>query len=134
LKEFSHYLNLDSVDFLGYRINKTLWDDFHGLLLPSRSEGFPLVVQEAMAAGRIVVTTFSGGSDEIIIDGENGFISEIDQDEFELAMERCWMAQNNWIEIAQNAYTSINDFLPDNPSENILAQIEELTFRSDINP
>ncbi len=130
LKEFVRYLALDSVEFLGYKSNQTLWDDFHGLLLPSRSEGFPLVVQEAMAAGRIVVTTYSGGSDEIIIDGKNGFISEIDQDEFEFAMERCWEAQKNWIEIAQNAYSSINNFLPDNPTENILTQIEELTFGS----
>ncbi len=128
LKEFSEYLKLDSVDFLGYMNNQTIWDHFHGLLLPSRSEGFPLVVQEAMSASRIVITTFSGGSDEVIKDGVNGFISEIDQDEFELAMERCWNAQNNWADIATEAYKTINEFLPDNPSSNILDQIEKLTF------
>ena len=96
--------------------------------MPSRSEGFPLVVQEAMSASRIVITTFSGGSDEVIKDGVNGFISEIDQDEFELAMERCWNAQNNWADIATEAYKTINEFLPDNPSSNILDQIEKLTF------
>lgn len=128
LKEFAQYLKLDSVDFLGYMNNQTIWDHFHGLLLPSRNEGFPLVVQEAMAAGRIVITTFSGGSDEVIKDGVNGFISEIDQDEFELAMERCWNAQNNWADIATEAYKTIHEFLPDNPCSNILDQIEKLTF------
>lgn len=45
-------------------------------VLPSLSEGFPLVIAEAMASGLPIVTTNVGGLPEIVKDGENGFIVE----------------------------------------------------------
>ena len=63
------------VVFLGYR------DDVDNLLascdlfvLPSLFEGLPLSVLEAMAAGKPVVATAIGGTDETIIDGETGLL------------------------------------------------------------
>jgi glycosyltransferase involved in cell wall biosynthesis len=126
LKDMANYLELKNVDFLGYVDNETIWDQYHGLLLPSRSEGFPLVVQEAMAAGRIVVTTYAGGSSEIVIDGETGFISKIDQDEFEEAMERCWQSIEKWPQIAKNAFEKLNQYLPDQPTSNILQFVQDV--------
>ncbi len=45
-------------------------------VLPSLSEGFPVVIAEAMAAGLPIITTRIGGLPEIIQDGENGFLVE----------------------------------------------------------
>ncbi len=42
-------------------------------VLPSLSEGFPVVIPEAMAAGLPIVTTNVRGLPEIVKDGENGF-------------------------------------------------------------
>lgn len=45
-----------------------------GLVLPSFAEGLPVVIMEAMALRRPVLTTFVAGIPELVIDGENGWL------------------------------------------------------------
>jgi glycogen synthase len=48
-------------------------------VLPSRAdEGLPVVCAEAMAAGKAIVATRTGGAPEAVIDGETGLIVEKD--------------------------------------------------------
>ncbi len=46
-------------------------------LLPSEYESFGLAALEAMAAGAPVIATNAGGLPEIVIEGENGFLSPV---------------------------------------------------------
>lgn len=66
------------VHFLGHRTDVArLMFCADLFVLSSIDEGLPNVVLEAMSVGTTVVATCAGGTDEIIIDGENGLIVPI---------------------------------------------------------
>jgi len=79
LQLLSKQLNLDNVvEFLGYVSPERLdevWLRSHVQVVPSVwAEPFGLVAVEAMAVGRPVVATHGGGLEEIVVDGESGFL------------------------------------------------------------
>jgi colanic acid/amylovoran biosynthesis glycosyltransferase len=69
---------------LGDRVRITGWlsgDEVRGeidaaraLVLPSFAEGLPVVLMEALALGRPVVSTFVAGIPELVVPGENGWL------------------------------------------------------------
>jgi len=66
----------DRVHFLGDRDDAALISaGFDVAVLASLSEGLPNAVMEAMAAGAPVVATAVGGTTELVIDGETGFLA-----------------------------------------------------------
>ena len=63
------------------------------LVLPSFAEGLPVVIMEAMALGRPVMTTFVGGIPELVRARENGWLFPAgDVDEIAAAIESCLLA------------------------------------------
>jgi len=46
------------------------------VLLPSYSEGLPMALLEAMAHGKVIISTNVGGIPELVNEGENGFLIE----------------------------------------------------------
>lgn len=59
-----------------------------GLVLPSFAEGLPVVIMEAMALRRPVLTTYVGGIPELVRPGENGWLVPAGSiDELTAAME-----------------------------------------------
>jgi glycosyltransferase involved in cell wall biosynthesis len=80
--EIKRYAFHDDADrgafrFLGFlepaAFRETYWAADIGLL-PSRFEGFGYVIAEAMSCGCVPVRTPSGGWDDQIVDGSNGFV------------------------------------------------------------
>ena len=77
LKKMIERLGLaEKVRFLGFVDDlQRFYAALDVLVLPSiEPEAGPLVVLEAMAAGKVVITTDNGGQAEVIIDGENGYL------------------------------------------------------------
>lgn len=69
--------DIKDVHFLGYREDlASVLEKTEVLVLPSREEGFGLVLLEAMNAGVPVVATRVGGIVEIVEDGYNGILIE----------------------------------------------------------
>lgn len=65
----------DRVEFRGYVPHAgRLLKEFDLVVMPSRSEGFPLAAVEACAAGRPVIATRVGGLVDIVREGKNGWL------------------------------------------------------------
>jgi glycosyltransferase involved in cell wall biosynthesis len=72
----------DRVTFLGFQESAVAaLRDLDVVIHPSFNENLSLACIEAMATGRPVVTTRSGGPDEIVVDGESGYLVPVDKPE-----------------------------------------------------
>jgi glycosyltransferase involved in cell wall biosynthesis len=72
-------LGPEHVRFLGFRSDiADLLEASDFFVLPSRSEGLPLTLLEAMSHGLPVVCTSVGGNTELVGDGEHGYVVPVD--------------------------------------------------------
>jgi len=70
-----------------------------GLVLPSFAEGLPVVIMEAMALGRPVISTYIAGIPELVRDGENGWlVPPGDAAALANAMRAALTAQPAWLQ------------------------------------
>ncbi len=81
-----------NVDFLGQTTVETMMEELSRatmLLLPSKQETAPLVISEALGAGKPVVASTAGGIEYLVRDGETGYIAEWrDNDRFVECIDR----------------------------------------------
>lgn len=67
----------DSIRLLGWKSNAEVRDlilQSRALVLPSFAEGLPVVLMEALALGRPVISTWVAGIPELVRPGENGWL------------------------------------------------------------
>lgn len=108
LKNRIKYFKLKDVEITEFNLNlEEEWKNAHGLILPSRHEGMPLVMLEAMSIGKICIMGNAGGVNEVIKDSYNGFIGSPTTEDFDSAMERAWKLKDNWSNIAENAKNTL---------------------------
>ncbi len=96
LRRRAEQLKLSNVDFLGFQDDiEGVWTKHHALVLPSRQEGMPLALVEAMLCGRPGIVTDIGGSRELVRDGINGFMAKAPTVELlDEAMTRAWESRH----------------------------------------
>jgi glycosyltransferase involved in cell wall biosynthesis len=118
LKDLAVFLDVNKVSFAG-QVNDidALWQQHHALILPSRSEGLPLSVVEAMAAGRIAIVSTAGGNTELIEENVTAFSGYANEDDFEEAMERAWNVRHNWEQMGLEAAKQIAQLVPPSPEK-----------------
>jgi len=107
---------------------QVIWQKNHAAVFPSRSEGLPLALVEAILCERMAIATDVGDSTRPIIDNATGFIARASTIEsFEEAMERAWSRKADWQEIGINARRQLIKTLPRDPAvefaKNILEQV-----------
>lgn len=95
----------NNVKLLGWREDvKELMAQASLLVMPSRDEGVPNAVQEAMAIGLPVLVSGAGGMPEIVADGENGWVLDMDDPvAWGQRILWCWKHPSAREEIGRNA-------------------------------
>lgn len=120
---------LKQVHFLGFQVDVSSFMKSHSLLvLASRSEGFGMVITEAMASGCPVVAYDLSGPSEIINNGFDGWLVENQNiDALAERIKQVMLDAEGREKIGLNALSSVKRFSIDA----IVDQWEEL-FRSDV--
>lgn len=129
--DFKYYIDLtkeenveNTVRFLGYRFDVQGWMSTCSIFaLPSREEGFPCVLLEAMSQKcPPVAFEIHGNINEILTDGYDGYVvKDGDLDAFQEKLEYLMTHKKERERIANNAYESVLRFTP----EKIADQWEE---------
>jgi glycosyltransferase involved in cell wall biosynthesis len=103
-----------------------VWSLNHVLVMPSRIEGLPLAVIEAMLCGRPVVATEVAGA-EVVEDGVTGFLAEAPTvGSMGDALERFWGRREEAKEIGAAAAERIRHVVPADPARVFADKIREL--------
>ena len=137
LRQLAQRLDLGNVDFPGFVSDvESIWKTHHALVLPSRTEGLPLALIEAMMCGRFGIVTNEGGSAELLEEGRTGFIANSARvDEFDNAMERAWAGRERWESIGQAAGIAVRTMVPPDPiacfTEKLLGLVNSLALSRD---
>lgn len=128
LRRITKDLQLTNVHFLGASDDiEDVWKRHHVLVLPSRFEGMPLVVIEAMLCARPCIVTDVGGNTELVRDGVNGFLAKAPTVEFlNEAMERAWQSRDCLQEMGQRAALDVRTWVSPDPAEDFARELMRL--------
>ncbi|HEV2618196.1 MAG TPA: glycosyltransferase family 4 protein [Candidatus Acidoferrales bacterium] len=116
---------LTSVQFGGLVANlEKIWANHHALILPSRYEGMPLVLVEAMLCGRPAIITDVGGVRELVRDNVNGFLAKAPTVELlDEAMNRAWENRHRLKEMGEQAAIDVRKFVSPDPVEDFVREL-----------
>jgi glycosyltransferase involved in cell wall biosynthesis len=115
------------VKFAGHVPVQEIWKTDHVLVMPSRYEGLPIAVVEAMLCARPVVATDVGGNAEVIEDSVTGFIAEsATTASLARALERCWVERTGLEQIGLAGARRIRQLVPPDPVGDFAYKLVEL--------
>lgn len=103
-----------------------IWKANHAAIFPSRSEGLPLALIEAILCKRLGIVTDVGDSTRPLLDNVTGFVAPAPTVPiFEEALERAWLRRSEWHEIGKQARSHLLTMLPHNPADAFAKKILE---------
>ena len=120
-----HFGIENRVEFRGYVADvRNIWREHLLLLLPSRAEGTPLSLIEAMLCGRPAVVTDVGGNSEWIDEGMTGYIAEAPTaHSYGAALERAWADRELWQARGRAAHDSAIAKIDHHPGGTVLSAL-----------
>jgi glycosyltransferase involved in cell wall biosynthesis len=126
LRRMAETLKLKNGHFRGHVSNiREIWQRNHLLILPSRYEGLPLALVEAMWCGRPAVVTDVGGNAELCLDGTTGFLAPAPTlSSFSDTMERAWRQREEWRRFGEAGRVRVEELIPKEPIELFCEQLK----------
>jgi|SRR6185437_13670851 len=124
-RRWADSLKLTNITFVGFVDDiEQVWSKHHALVLPSRYEGTPLVLVEAMLCGRPAIITDVGGARELVRDGINGFLAKAPTVELlDEAMNRAWENRHRLKEMGEQAAIDVRKFVSPDPVEDFVREL-----------
>jgi glycosyltransferase involved in cell wall biosynthesis len=128
LRRLAEQMQLSNVCFAGHVDGiEEVWSRHHALVLPSRYEGMPLALVEAMLCGRPCITTDVASHKELIRDGINGFLAKAaTMDLLDEAMNRAWENRSRLKEMGEVAAADIREWVSADPSQDFALKLKAL--------
>lgn len=135
LRRLAKYWNISQVSFRGHTEDiQSVWEEHDAIILPSRYEGTPLALIEAMLCGRPAIVTNVGGNAELIEEGKTGFVAgSCSLENLDAAMERAWQKRDCWSEMGVEASETIRSMMPADPVEEFVRRLLQLARPPDGN-
>jgi glycosyltransferase involved in cell wall biosynthesis len=132
LKRLANRWKLKDVHFRGHVTNVAeIWQHNHLIVLPSRYEGLPLALVEAMWCGRPSVVTDVGGNAEVCVDEETGFVAAAPTLELlDQTLERAWNRREDWQSMGKLARARAEQIIPKDPAGDFSKQLMECAEKS----
>ena len=111
----------DKVHLLGFRTDVIeLLKSSDCFVFPSRREGLPVALIEAMACGLSVIASNIRGSADLIQDGINGFLFDLNDEE---SIRQCW---SNMFMNQKGYSTQISSKLSDLDIKNVISEMQSI--------
>lgn len=119
------YALQDKVQMGGFMEPREIWRGNHALVLTSRAEGLPIVLIEAMLAGRPSIVTDVGGNAEAVEDGKSGFVAEAPTvASVRATLERAWQRRHDWQQMGECAAQRARAIVPPDPVNEFLKAVD----------
>jgi glycosyltransferase involved in cell wall biosynthesis len=117
LRRLAAYLKVTNANFHGHITDmRDVWATNHLLILPSRVEGLPLSLVEAMLCARPAIVTDVGGNAEACLEGLTGYVAKAPTVELLAgAMEIAWDERERWRTMGEAARTRALSLVPADP-------------------
>jgi len=115
----------ESVHFIGAHADlEQIYPGFNVLALPSLSEGFGIVLLQAMAASLPVVASRVGGIPEVVSDQETGFlVKPADPEALARALQSVLIDRNKAVQMGERGLKRVREFFN---LDNIIPRLETI--------
>jgi glycosyltransferase involved in cell wall biosynthesis len=121
-------LKLANVEFAGFVQGiEEFWANHHALVLPSRFEGMPLALVEAMLCARPCIVTDVAGHRELVRDNVNGFLAKAPTvDLLDEAMNRAWENRHRLKQMGEIAAKDVREWVSPDPTGDLVRELDTL--------